>query len=243
MDDVIVECSMPWIKAILNNKELRSALSEAQFSSAVGSNPANRPQYAILSHFEDGFDKKYPELSKLMHDTYFCDPKFYDELKPAAYYHLLRQMLDHEVLNSVTIVTACVDVKYPVTASKIRMLERLFEPFKAAGVKVRYILTEAGTSKSEAIKKHEVVYTSFADDAVYNILDVIQNTDSHGKEFFLPRLRHNVDIPMELDLKREHKVGIFWYDTEFRINKNTYRLYDPENEHVLDDGQYLAWDH
>jgi hypothetical protein len=243
MDDVLVDCSTPWVKVILNDTKLRGALSETQFSSAINSNPANRLQYPILTHFEEDFEKKYPELGKLMLNKFFYDPNFYDNLQTSAYYHLLRQMLQHDVLNSITVITSCVDVSYPVTASKIRMLDRIMEPFKSAGVKVRFILTEGKQKKSEAMKEHDVIYTSFADDATYNIVDVIENTDSHGKEFFLPRLRHNVDIPMELDLKREHQVGIFWYDTELRVNPNTHRLYDPENEHVLDDGQYLAWDH
>lgn len=241
LDDVVVNITDVWVKKILSDKGLCARLPIECVDKAVGSHPMNRAAYTFTSHFTEKHEEVFDsELLSLVHDKYFQDPNFYDDLQPSKYYFHLKAMLDYGVLNSVTVVTSCVELAFPVTASKMRFMNRIFDSFRAQGVQVRFILTEKKEKKSEAMVANNVVYDSYADDAIFNIVDVIENTQSHGKEFFIPRYRHNLIVPDQAKLVAKSGARIFWFDNDLMLSGD--RLVDRRSEHRLPCGQELVWD-
>ena len=239
MDEVLVMTNDKWIKAILSDKFLMAEMPKECRERAISSHPMNRPEYALLSHFSDQHAAWDPMLQQRMMDKYFMDDCFYDDLAPARYYHMLYAMMEVGALRSLTVVTACVNLAYPVTKSKIRYLNKIFEPFKAAGVKVRFLFTEKGEKKSAAINDNGVEYHTFVDDHLHNIADVAQNTISFNREFMIPRYRFNVNFPEARRLQTEKDCKILWFDNGLTLNGD--RLMDRTQLQQLHTGEELAW--
>jgi hypothetical protein len=148
-------------------------------------------------------------------------------------------MMEAGALRSVTVVTSCVELAYPVTRSKIRYLNKLFDPFKARGVKVRFLFTEKAETKSAAINDNGVEYHTFTDDALKNIIDVAQNTNSFNREFHIPRYRFNVTFPEARQLQADKGCKILWFDNGLTLTGD--RLSDRTHLQVLQTGEELAW--
>lgn len=240
-DDVLVNIAEPWIHAILCDPAIAALLPEEAQENAKLHHPMNRLQFDILSHFHRDTSKISPADQLLMHNKYFMSETFYDELEPSSYYFMLKSMMEFGVLKSVSVVTSCIDLSYPVTKSKVRFLLKIFESFKTAGVEVRFILTEKGQTKAQAINEHKVVYSTFVDDSIANIVDVIMNTNSDCREFMIPRYRFNTTIPDEKRMTDEKQIKVFWFDNDCKLLEHTDRLCNPKARFSLPDGQVLDW--
>jgi hypothetical protein len=105
---------------------------------------------------------------------------------------------------------------------------------------VRFIFTEKKETKAQAINGSNVEYGTFVDDAIFNIVDVVQNTPSTNKEFMIPRYRHNLVIPESRELVLKHGVRFMWFDNDLLLNQD--RLADRRRPHNLPDGKELVWD-
>jgi hypothetical protein len=238
-DDVLVNTAGKWIQHILSDDALLKQIPEESVRYAISSHPMNREDFDISSHFKSG-DWLDAGLKKKMLDKYFMDSKFYDDLNPSAYTIALKQMVRMGVIDSIWIVTSCIDLKYPVTGSKVRFLERVFGELKLE-VPIHYVFTESGETKSHAINEREIKYSSFVDDHVANIRDVIVNTDSKDKEFLIPRYRYNVELPDAAELTEKHGANIVWFDNDMILDSASNMLCDKLYDHSEFKKFQLAW--
>jgi hypothetical protein len=241
-DEVLVNTNGKWVKRILADDEIVRRLPKHVIENVASCHPMNREEYNITSHFKthDG-SWLTPELKQMMLDKYFLDPEFYDDLNPSMYTAALKGMIGMGVVESLWVLSSCVDLKFPVTASKIRFLDRIFNELKMS-TKIHYIFTEAGEKKSEAINKKGINYNSYVEDALYNISDVIENTDSKGREFLIPRYRYNIDFPDAAKHIHEKGCNILWFDNDVLLKEDG-KLYDRTHSHHDFSKFPLNWTH
>jgi hypothetical protein len=239
-DEVLVNTNGKWIRSILSDADIMSKVPRHAVENAVKSHPMNREEFDITSHFKthDG-SWLTPELKQKMLDKYFLDPYFYDDLNQSIYVNALKGMIDMGVIESIWVITSCMDLKYPVTASKVRFLDKVFNEVKLT-VPVHYVFTEKGEKKSDAIKAKGINYHSFVDDHISNIEDVIQNTDSKEREFLIPRYRYNIDFPNAAHHTTTKDVNIIWFDNDMVLHDDGL-LYDRVHNHKNFDRFPLNW--
>ena len=226
-DDVLVNTAGKWVRHILSDDSIVSQIPEENLKKVLQAHPMNREEFDITTHFGGG-DWLTESLKKKMLDKYFHDATFYDDLNPSVYAAGLIGMAQAGIVESIWVITSCVDLKYPVTASKVVFLNRLFGELKMT-VPVHYVFTEKGETKADAIKAKDIRYNSFVDDHLSNIIDVVKNTPSEGKEFLIPRYRYNSVLP-EVGPGFFDKRSVLWFDNDM-ILKPDQKLYDRVHRH------------
>jgi hypothetical protein len=242
-DDVLVNTAGKWVKQILLNDKIIKHIPDASIKHALSSHPMNRVEFKISSHFnpeKENNDWLNPELESLMFNVFFKDPKFYDDLKPSNYVRALEYLSVIDSVESINIITSCMDISHPVTASKIRFLDRIFKDIKKKTT-VRYFLTEKGETKSSVLNNHNIEYTTFVDDHLDNIIDVISNTNSKEKEFLIPRYRYNLNFPMNREKILLHQPNILWFDNDMHLSENNENLVDKLYNHSDFKKMNLNW--
>lgn len=219
-DDVLVEIgSKVFEKALLDDKILNLIPDEA-LERAKRLHPVNRPGYLFATHFglpEDS--EEFKVIDKAILDKYFLDPEFYDDLPPTVYMQSLHMMAERRMVKHIHVATQCMDLALPVTRSKVRFLNRVFAEFRTL-CDIDFMMLEHHESKSSAINKHHIQYDSFVDDSLKNIIDVIENTQSHSKEFLIPIYGHNTVVPNLQEYRREKGVRVVWFENGFVFNGN-----------------------
>ena len=236
-DDVLVNTAGKWVRSILSDQSLASEIPKEAIDAAARAHPMNREKFDISSHFSPG-DWMTKELHQRMLDAYFHDSEFYDDLHPSSYCRALKQMAQMGTVEAIWVVTSCVDIRLPVTRSKARFLDRVFDEIRSHTT-VKYIFTQQGETKAEAINSMEIKYNSFVDDSVANIVDVIKNTESRGKEFLIPRYRYNLQVPDMPTLVGQHRANIVWFDNDMILEQD--RLVDRLHDHSEFDKFKLNW--
>ena len=237
-DDVLVNTAGKWVRRILSDDSIVSKIPPEALKRAAERHPMNREEFDITSHFGTNQSWLTPELKKAMLDKFFLDPTFYDSLPPSSYARGLRAMCESDLVEGVWVITSCVDLKYPVTASKIRFLKRLFDDLRLK-TEIHFIFTEHGETKAQAINDREIRYHSFVDDHITNIHDVIANTDSREKEFLIPRYGYNIRTPEVSAMVSVQDSKVLWFDNDLVLKDEI--LYDAVEDHSDFDRFKLNW--
>jgi hypothetical protein len=237
-DDVLVNTAGKWVRGILSDDSIISKIPSDALARAAERHPMNREEFEITSHFGTNQSWLTPELKRAMLDKFFLDSTFYDNLPPSSYAKVLRTMCENDLVESVWVITSCVDLKYPVTASKIRFLKRLFDDLRLK-TEIHFIFTEHGETKSQAINDHEIRYHSFVDDLISNIHDVIANTDSREKEFLIPRYGYNIRSQEVSTMASMQDSKVLWFDNDLVLKDKI--LYDTIEDYSDFDRFKLNW--
>lgn len=238
-DDVLVNTAGKWVRSILSDDGLVAEIPREAVESVSKSHPMNREEFDITSHFGPGpMDWLTPELKQKMLNKFFHDPEFYDNLPASSYAQGLRTMCQNDLVESVWVITSCVDLAYPVTASKLRFLKRLFDDLRVKS-EIHFVFTEKGETKAQAINERQIPYHSFVDDHLTNIHDVLMNTDSKEKEFLIPRYGYNVRSPEINGAASVKNARVLWFDNDMILKGD--RLYDAAQDHSAFGKYRLNW--
>lgn len=133
-------------------------------------------------------DKKKPlpeELQKKFYEI-FDDENFYDDLNLTLFGESLKDFSKLSNMKAIYLVSHCVGEKQ--INSKLKLLKRVYSNFIDEG-KIFFQPLDMSIKKSDFMK--EIEWTSFADDHLGVIEDVITNSISFGKELLIPRLGYN----------------------------------------------------
>ena len=252
-DEVLFNICGKWMLKILENRKImdwleRTPEGKASIQRILSEHPNNREDYMIHSCLVPGMDRSWiPEdIFAEMNRMYFGDKNFYDGIPKTPYLQSLLTMAESGLVGEITVVTSCVSVTAPVTSSKIAALTEVFAPIKSK-VKVSYLLTEKGETKSAAIRDAGFAYHTFVDDCVENIVDVIENTDSREKEFLIPIMRYNVHDHQKATVTEkaaQRSSKALWFQNGMKpVQKNEREivLVDVLGTYQLNGTQLLPW--
>lgn len=240
-DEVLVMMSGKWMKKIIQHPSTKAFITSKEWKYVLNNHPLNRNFFDILTIFDESYHVISTRYRQDMMELYFLDETFYDDLNPSFYMKSLLTMAKHQVLQDVYVVSSCIDLSHPVTKSKFKFLEKNFHEIRQAGVTVRYFFSQGKEKKSDLINGYNLNYHSFVDDHVENIVDVIENTNSFGKEFLIPRYRYNLDLSQHRQLIQKQNAEVLWFDNG-TVGHNTGRITESDNMHLyIDDSLKLNW--
>jgi len=223
-DEVLVNINQKWFDLMMSNKKVIEYIKDVNipftgpdkndFLRELLTVPINinyREQYYIEEWL---FENKHPqEIKDIAYNVYFNNNTFYDDLPPSKFFMALYNMLRGDILERIVVVTHALDKTLPVNKSKMRWLAK---QFKEAGdiVDLDFFLLDHHETKSQCINQEVSNYNAFVDDSLKNIRDVIENTNSYGKEFFIPLYGYNMDFPEAPDHKLNKDLGIIYFNND-----------------------------
>ena len=122
-------------------------------------------------------------------DYYLSDKNFYSDLPPTRFCEKLNKISDK---NDVFVISYIMESWN--ADDKANWLKKYLP-----NAKYQFVYYKTGIKKSEIINNFELGdYIAFADDRISNIVDVMENTNSENKMFYIPRFGCNsIDMIME----------------------------------------------
>jgi hypothetical protein len=216
MDGVIVNTTDKWRDKLLKDPRIIRHLDTIKNSTAPdiytkvkNKHSELRIEYYMQDWFEISKDNK--ELHQIVNDTYFKDDKFYDDLEPTRYLNSLFKMT--ELIESIIIITHCgSDDKLPVNMSKKRWLIKYLKEFKNKDINIGTFLVPNNVLKSKIVIDNNINYSTFVDDNLECIRDMIENTVSLNREFLIPIYGYNKKFEQEGYYRMRYDCNIAYFD-------------------------------
>lgn len=213
-DDVLVNISDKWINKAINHPVIGKYFKDSNFS--LFGTHLMRDHYYIL----ESFGVTDPEHCKIFNDLYFQDPEFYDNLLPLPFMNSLKAMNDYSI-GRIAVVTTSGETKpsLPCNISKAKWLLRHFKDVNPA-IEVSIHFLEAGKGKGEYMWENNIVFNTFVDDAMSNVIEVINSTPYSGYEIMIPAYGHNQNFAtMKAQLKNEQHCKIIPFHNFLHITQ------------------------
>jgi hypothetical protein len=182
MDETLVNITPVWYRRIFENKDLFHPHTQKLLEYS---------EYEILFRKEYWFndwlfssvkDKLELERIEKIYKSFYLEPGFYDSCELTHFGQSVK-ILALQDFGEIHVVSHT----YPEQEDEKRRFI-----YERIGRKVKFIPLEFNTKKSEYIKN--INYDTVADDNPYYLMDIIENTDSFGKEFMIPALGYNSDL-------------------------------------------------
>lgn len=216
-DEVLVKINQKWYDNFITNSKVNEFLKDNNIvTSAINPNVNTREKYNILGHLSLDTHADLPEeINNIFLECYFGNPTFYDDLPLSNYFKaLLTIMKTHShFIKELHVITHTMDNNTPVLKSKNRFLLKSLKEFNNK-IPVKLHFLEKHEKKSECINSEIKYYDSFVDDALHNIVDVIDNTESHNKEFLIPLYTYNSIFPDKANHENERNVTISYFNND-----------------------------
>ena len=197
-DEVLVHISKKWTDIVVNDPIISqyifdtSTLEEQKnfisFKKSLVDNVLLRERYYLNEYLR--LDN--PEIRKRYLDLYNLNGTFYDNLEPSKYYESLVKIIKGpSILTDISIITSVGETEdFPCVLSKKKFLYKLFKNFSDV-CNINFYFVTDGIKKSDIINSNNIQYTTFIDDHMSNIEDVIINTNSKHKDFSIPLYGYN----------------------------------------------------
>jgi len=193
LDECLVNITPKWI---LIGKEL------GIFSPEITSEDIfNRKHYyisdfidweRIKGHIKDKSIKNKDDLAKIIYNQ----KGFYDDLAPTKLGIALSRFLDNKLIDLVIISHHSCEKSRD---SKIDFIKKYFPS-------CQYYIINTNQRKSWIVNGQKLNdYTTFIDDSLINIYDMIVNSNSVGKEFIIPKYGYNDVFYIDENNKAEDK--------------------------------------
>lgn len=166
LDEVLVNITIPWIVAIRESGKAPQIPADLSIRDII-----NRREYYI--------SKEYDVDVEIVNSFYSGD--FYRRLKPTTIGAAFAEMLKQGSID-LCIVSHGME---PTNKSKAEWVKRWFP-------KATLIIADMDQKKSEVINGSKFSdYSMFLDDRPEVMLDVLENTNSLGKELMMPQYGYN----------------------------------------------------
>lgn len=214
-DEVLVKINQKWYNDFIANPRIKEFLLDTQIDpSQIHWNVNTRKNYFLLNHLNFQSPSDLPEeIDKIFMDTYFGNPTFYDDLPISNYFQALFNIFEthSHFIKELHVVTHTMDNSTPVLKSKNKFLLAYLKTInKKIPVKLHFL--EKHEKKSECINNEIGYYDSFVDDALHNIEDVIENTDSYNKEFLIPLYTYNSVFVDKANHEKDRNIAISYFN-------------------------------
>lgn len=210
-DDVLVHISTPWIERLLSRPQLAFALprlSGRKASDGLQAEVIARPQPHIQQWLKEHHG--LPDgLIGQVDLTYRADPHFYDDLPPTAFCSGIAAIMELPGrISHIHIITHNFSNSDPSVASKERWLRKQL----GGPERVTIHNLEAGQKKSEVLRVHCPEPSTFADDSMKNVVDMLLNDAVRPHEILIPRMGHNMLLPEVQQLAFLRRISINYYE-------------------------------
>jgi len=186
MDEVLTLISPLWTYLLLENKTHFSEYMDLDFDYSM-MHVLNRDEYYLNNWLSNG--KELPEeVFDLFLGLYKDNDKFYSNCRITNFGMTLKILLDRGEIEHIYIVTKVIE---GTEDYKKRWVAKYL-----GTENITFISVDGDTKKSEAINELGIEYDLFIDDCLDNIYDVLKNTNSYNKSFFIPKYGYNKDEEM-----------------------------------------------
>lgn len=208
-DDVLVNMSWKW--AMLAYKNICT--------------PSEICDILINSKKKWLYDKFNQPENNIM-DYYLNQKGFYDDLPPTKFCERLKKISGK---NDIFVISYIMEEHNGI--EKEKWLKKHLPT-----AKFQFLYYDSKWKKSDVINQMELnYYTAFSDDRISNIVDVMENTDSVEKMFYIPKYGCNTIEMIRNKLKNkslieERKIFPFYYSDFF-----------VENHSILDMVDWKQW--
>lgn len=210
MDEVLVNISHIWYNLLLGKKQVFG--SHFDFNKASNSNDIfNREEYYLNNWLlKDGMSLPKEKLDEFL--AVYDTPTFYqDYCTLTTFGKGLILMGMQKVVKKIYILSHCVsnqsvDSKYKFICSQ----------YKDISSKIEFIPIVGTMNKPEKYAfMQNVDYDMYAEDRLDVMEDVIDNTDSSGREFIMPNLGYNKVTPEFVEKIADKEILYNRYDNIF----------------------------
>ena len=200
-DEVLVHISKKWVNKCINDPLIKEYIldtstqeqkeNHVEYLQSLEDNVLKREKY----YLDQYLDLKDPQVVKRYLELYNLDDTFYDDLPPSLFYNSLVNIFkSSSIINEISIISVVGDsVDFPNVLSKKKFLLNLFRPFRDI-CNTNFYFVENGKTKSSIINENNINYTTFIDDHMTHISDVIVNTNSVKKDFGIPLYGYNTNL-------------------------------------------------
>jgi len=203
MDEVIVNISPYWYNLLLQNKKHFDKYLNLNKAKTVKEVMQRDKYYLNRWLTKENYDDIPAELMGRYLGLYL-QKNFYANCVLTSYGKGLRSLSHKSWLDKIYIITHTIN---GYDDRKIDFLRN--NNFNMS--KIEVIMTDGDVPKSETINKHNIDYNTFVDDRPSVLKDVIENTDSDGKEFLFPFLGYNTESEIIEELSKSYKYDLQGY--------------------------------
>jgi len=185
IDETIVNISPKAYRLLIENKEFFNKYLDLD-TEYTEEEVLNRPIFGLEKWLvREEYKDNLPEEVLKEFYALFDDPEFYDDLPLTPLGESLKAVGELNTCKRIYIISHCVgDLQF---ASKTKLLQREYSKIP----KFTFIPVELSKKKSDVIKENEIRWTTFMDDNIDVVCDVIENTVSFGQEVMIPKLGYN----------------------------------------------------
>lgn len=229
-DEVLVNINKKWFNkfasnlTVMNyieehNPELYNELYFKNLNTNVVSikydfNINNRDEYNMLSVINSDVDLIHKEIKDIFYSVYYDDKYFYDDLPPSKYFQAILNIsnIHPDFIDQINIITHCGEnVNAPCNISKKKWLGKHFKLLNENIEKYFHFLT-IDQCKGEYIAKNIPNFTSFVDDSLKNVLDVLNAADVKHREILIPLYGYNGLFLDKTTIERNESVSISYFE-------------------------------
>ena len=183
MDEVLTMISPLWTYLIKTNEHIFGEYFDLDFDYSIET-VLNRDTYYLnqwlLKNNVELPNDVYNEFLSLYTDT----PDFYPKCRLTNMGQTLKVLLDRGEIERIYVITKVIKGTEEYKQEWVA---------KHLGITNVTFISVYGGNKSEVINEMNIDYDIFIDDHLDNIEDVLENTDSFDKSFFIPNYGYNRD--------------------------------------------------
>lgn len=218
LDEVLVETVAAWFIKVLVKYDLVNTVLEkhldmnlpiSELELAIVDLVGKRKNYMIVDFMQKELGCKLSREE--IENVYLDHEDFYNDLHPtSSFAKAISSICSNKDLNiQVVILSHYPNESDPTTiiSSKAKFVKRFF-PY----AELHHL--EWTIPKSEFISEHYPNYSTFCDDRLDIIEDVMFNTYSRNKEFMMPNLGYNEPTKKTYDLITERKLKLIRFEVK-----------------------------
>jgi len=184
-DDVLVPFSEKMVHRMFNHKHEFKGEIEFNINNNTPEAINARDTYDVVEWLAKDKKNMAPDLKKRVL-ALIDEPNFYDRLPPTKFaLDLAYQSKNPNYHLILYIISNCLDSHIE---AKRKYIKELFKDTKST---IEFIPIPLMMKKSEIINNNKIDYNMFIDDKGENIIDVVTNTNSYGREFAMPVKGYN----------------------------------------------------
>lgn len=191
MDEVLTDICPTWVEFMISNQKAFSKHFDLERFEGKSKEEIREMVMNREVPYIDKWLKTSTEVPKVIEDLFYAmytRNDFYSYCKPTKFAFYLKDMLNRGLIKELYVISHTMEGN---KASKDKWLNDFF-----GSKNVKFICVPFGPgvpyiSKADVINQEKIEYDVFIDDGVKNIIDVMKNTFSVGKEFLMPKLNYN----------------------------------------------------
>lgn len=192
MDNVLVNIDLPayYIIKKLSKTNKYYFLNQYFNLNFTDEEIINRDVYDVFEFIlKDKNNSNKKELKEFFLNSTFARNNFYNDLKPTKYCQGLVNLVNSNAVEKLIILSVCLD---GTNETKIKWIKNVFGE-KVFNEKIDFLEVPYNEKKSTILNKYykDLKWNSYAEDVLYNIIDVVKNCNGELNEVIIPSYGYN----------------------------------------------------